>query len=48
MRLDLGNSIISLVKAKFASAKLDGHLIFSSTELAIVRAGGLSVRVTPV
>lgn len=46
MRLDLKESVISLVKSKFHSAKLNGSLLFSATELAVIRAGGLSVRAT--
>ncbi len=46
MRLDLKDSIISLVKTKFQSAKLNGSLLFSATELAVIRAGALSVRAT--
>ncbi len=44
MRLDLREPLTALVKAKFTAAKNSGALIFSATELAIIRAAGVSVR----
>ncbi|KAI9886176.1 MAG: hypothetical protein M1823_002028 [Watsoniomyces obsoletus] len=42
MRLDLREPLTALVKAKFTTAKNSGALIFSATELAIIRAAGVS------
>ncbi len=47
MRLDLREPLTSLVKAKFNAAKASGSLIFSATDLAIIRIAGLSVRGKP-
>lgn len=48
MRFGLTESLSSLVKAKFDVAKSNGSLLFSWTDLAIVRANGVPVRTTSV
>ena len=46
MLLGLSESLPSLVHAKFASAKASEALVFSATELAIVRtSAGIPVRI---
>ena len=47
MRLDLGERLSALVKAKYNAAKNSGSVIFSSTELSVIRAGGVPVRMIP-